>query len=524
MIEDTFEGRILSIKMLETPATMPIFARKMQSRITTQTERLYDEYTRGGRIHSESLISAVANSAIGYTSDNTREIHMPGGYRESRFRVVIEFLESTMGGGENISYITGYTDFFDYTDGRGGLDFDRNMRFYFNDVRTLAVRHSNNIRNQPYRTVRDNAQILSNIDDDRNDGGGFERKSTHLMTPGIITQLMQADKVHEQLGVHRDEIIIHDSRSSTRMNNNHRTRADNRVPTNFLNRIMDGYSKSRYSELHAGHDHMRTLGKAVKLSGDGPLNHSKIFETLNSNTDYSDDGYVTWGDLRRNFPEVDGDDCNIDVHQLGRDRLRTMISDEYVTPWNDASLETVIANIVVSGIPPMMPDLLFEEIGFTITNETRSGEVVVTIDRWASLYDDLDLKNEIETLEYRIKDYLFNGCPWVESLQFLVTGDISLRFESTVSVSVDQDQENIYRFANYADALATPLITDNQDDSYAIANDLKKLINIIDDTFDEMQFSAATEPARRSDRSPNSRDDIQPTARRRAEKQTRHLI
>lgn len=523
MLEDTFEGRILSIKMLETPATMPIYARKMQSRITTQTERLYNDYTRGGTVHSESLLSAVANSAIGYSSDNTREINMPGGYNDSRFRVIIEFLESTMGGGENISYITGYTDFFDYAETRNGADFDRGMRLYFNDVRTLATRKANNIRSETTRTVRDVSQILSNIDDDRNDGRGFVRKSTHLMTPGIITQLMQADKVHEQLGAHRDELIIHDSRSSTRMNNNHRTRSDNRVPSHFLNRIMDGYSRSRFSEMHAGHDHMKTLGNAVKHTGDSSLNHSKFFETLNSETDYSDDGYVTWSDLKRHFLELERE-ADITIHKLGRDRISSMVDVSYITPWNDASIETVIANIVVSGIPPMMPDLLFEEVGFTITNETVTGEVVVTIDRWASLYDDLNLQHEIEMLEYRIKEYLFNGCPWVDQLEFLITGDVSLRFESTVSVSVDQDQENIYRFANYADALATPLITDNQEDSYDIANDIKKLINIIDETADEMQRDAAIEPSRKSDRSRNSRDDIRRDTVNRANNQTKHLI
>lgn len=480
--------RIVSMHMLETPATAPIYTKRMKSNVGNRTLRMYEDLTSGGRIHSESLLAGVANSSLYYSAEGSKQINMPGGYDQSRFRIVIEFIESSMGSGENVSYITGYTDHFDYVDKGGKIDFDRDMRIYFNEIRTIVVRKTNNFRNRSETTVRDSSRILSRFDDDRK-GRSYTGADTHLLTPGVVTQVMQADDLHKTLGALADDIEINDTRTSLMMNNNHRSRTSDRIPTHYLTRVLDGYSRSRMSDLRGENDSIRTLANAVKKSGDSSLANSKFFDTLLAETDYDYDGYVTWGAFSRVFDEINSRDCDVEIHTLGRDRIRKSISNENVARWDDASLECMIANIVVSGIPPMMPDLRFESIDFTVHNDTDDGTVMVTIDNYGTLFDDLDMTKEIEQLEYRIEEFLFQGCEFVDNVLFHVQGQISQNDDSIVYVSVEDDEDRVYKFPNWADALATPLLTETQADVMDLADDLKKLISVIDENIEQTRES-----------------------------------
>ena len=482
--------RIVTMKMLETPATAPIYTKRMKSNVGSRTLRMYEDLTSGGRIHSESLLSGVANSSLYYSAEGSKQINMPGGYDQSRFRIIIEFVESAMGSGENVSYITGYTDHFDYVERGSNVDFDADMRIYFNEIRTIAVRRTNNFRDRAEMTVRDSSRILSRIDDDRHSRSrSYTGSDTHLLTPGVVTQVMQADDLHKTLGVRADEIEINDTRTSLMMNNNHRSRTSDRIPTHYLTRILDGYSRSRMSDLRGENDSIRTLANAVKKSGDSSLANSKFFDTLLAETDYDFDGYVTWRDFKRTFDEINSRDCDVEIHTLGRDRIRRSISNENVARWDDASLECAIANIVVSGIPPMMPDLKFESVDFTVHNDTDDGSVMVTIDNYGPLFDNLDMTKEVEQLEYRIEEFLFQGCDFVDNVMFHVQGQISQNDDSIVYVSVDDDEDRVYKFPNWADALATPLLTETQADVMDLADDLKKLISVIDENIESSRES-----------------------------------
>lgn len=477
---------VLSMKMLETPATAPMYRRKMQSNINDRTIRMYEDASRGGQLHSETLLARIANSALHYAQD-CEYVDLPGGYNDTRYRVIIEFLEGSMGSSENVSYITGYTDHMDCSSG-DRPDFDQEMRFYFNEIRTLSQRGGNNLRNNTIRSVRDTSQILSRIDDNALSGRSrYDSQNTHLMTPGVVTQVMQADVLHQSLGLMKDEIEINDSRTSLMMHNNYRSQASNRVRSTFLTRVMGGYAKATTGRLDGSRENISILADAVHHSGDASIASSHFFEALIADTDYDAFGYVTWRELKRCFPELLDSGLDIDVHPLSQDRISRSFGLDNITPWNDNTLETVISNITVSGIPAMMPDLLFEEITFVAHNDTVDGSIYVFVENYATLYDDLDRTEELKILESRIQHHLYAGCDFVDNIMFHVQGTISTLFECELAVSVDDADEQVYRYPSYAAALGTSLVSSDQTDVYHIADDMRKLMDVVDASVEERQ-------------------------------------
>ncbi len=475
---------LLGMKMLETPATAPTFRRKMQSNITDRTIRMYEDASRGGKIHSESLLASVANSALHYSND-CEAVYLPGGFGETRYRVAIEFLETQMGSTENISYITGYTDHMDCSNGNGGLDFPAEMRFYFNEIRSVATRRGNNLRGATTRSVKDTSQIFSRIDDGRT-SNAYQQPDTHLMTPAVVTQTMQANVLHQTLGLQQHEIEINDSRTSMMMHNNYRSQGSNRVRSTYLTRVLDGYSRARLGDIGKQRQEIGILADAIHHSGDASIANSRFFEILLADTDYDFNGYVTWRELKRCFPEILGRDCDVSVHPMSQDRLQRSFGLDNITPWNDNSLETMISNITVAGIPAMMPDLLLEEITFSANNDTEDGSIFVLIDNYATMYDDLNRDKELETLENRIRYHLYSGCDFVDNVMFHVQGTISTQYECTLAVSVDDEEDQVYRYPSFAAALDTSLVSTSQEDVYHIADDMRKLLEVTDSTADSM--------------------------------------
>ena len=99
------------------------------------------------------------------------------------------------------------------------------------------------------------------------------------------------------------------------------------------------------------------------------------------------------------------------------------------------------------------------------------------------------MTKEVEQLEYRIEEFLFQGCDFVDNVMFHVQGQISQNDDSIVYVSVDDDEDRVYKFPNWADALATPLLTETQADVMDLADDLKKLISVIDENIESSRES-----------------------------------
>ena len=76
------------------------------------------------------------------------------------------------------------------------------------------------------------------------------------------------------------------------------------------------------------------------------------------------------------------------------------------------------------------------------------------------------------------------GCDFLNNVMFQAQGTVSLPFECVVAVSVDDAEAQVYRYPNWGSALGTSLVSSNQSDVYNLADDFRKLMDVVDNSVD----------------------------------------
>lgn len=504
--------------MIETPATAPIFARSVDAHLDSRVENIYREKSDDGRMNSESLIAGIANSVLGFTTAPERRVQMPGSYDQSRFRVVIEYRETSMGRTEKISYIVGYTDHDETTRTGDRIQFSRRMRVFFNNVSSVTRQLGDRTGAQKYR-VNNRSQILTTpgVDEDdimderiarqrRSDRGSrYKPVDGHLLIPSIVIGRMSTEHIPELVGmpnIRRED--IEDQRSSLRTIGARRTNSMNAVPAHYLSKVLAGHSDVRRGNQRTDndgkHSPIKRIADLQREVEDDTLSNSAFFHTLVVKTNYVDDGFVEWGELTDLFPELD-DDRVCQASPLAK-RYRDRPGVNQVEHWDSLDTETIIANTLVSTITPMLTELLFDEIDFTITNDTRDGNVSVVLHDYMSMFDSMELSEHRDTLEYRIKRWVLDGQPWLQCT-INITGTLSTMYECALVVEYDGGRPTPYRFATYADALSSSLVSIDDSKIDAISDSLTSLMKIIDEKYEVKNDSQLMLPRERD----NDRDD-----------------
>lgn len=472
---------ITRIIMIETPATAKLPSRPIRCHQTGDFDRFIDEYanrTNDGKMHSESLLSPIANAVIQLDATPERIVDLPGGHNESRFVVLIEAVEDTGTRTERVTYISGYSDHFDYSSAPGGAtDVDRKMEIYFNG--TVSATRTARRGGGSKVSLTDTSQILTSpirpSDDYRTKRGRSDEM--HILTPSAVTQYLSRDAVADNFGTEAHN--IRDLRTSLSCMSVMRSRRDNNCPSTYMSRILGGYDQSRLSSKEDAVN-MSVFSEMQGIVSDSPVQNSLFFRRLLEDGDFVEDGYVTWAALTSMFPEIRRNKL-LDVILLDKK--------ERVVDWRDCEdmssdmPEALIANMVVSSLPPMFMDLMFDEVDFTITNDTDDGKVEVTIHGYYSFFEGVDFVHNLDALEHRIRFWIIEG-QWFTKTMFSITGVVSARGISNIEVSYDDEIPVPYTYASFADASASSMLSFKDDALQSIAGSIGRLIEVIDDRFD----------------------------------------
>lgn len=472
---------ISRIIMIETPATAKIPARPIRCHQTGDFDRAVNDYanrTNDGKMHSESLLSPIANSVIQLDSTPERIVDLPGGHDESRFVVLIEAVENSGTRTERVTYISGYTDHFDYVNAPGDVtDVAKDMQIYFNG--TVSATRTARRGGGAKISLTDTSQILTSpvrdLDDLRTRRG--RKDELQLLTPSSVTHLLSQQAVADNFGT--DYGNVRDTRTSLGVMTVMRSRRDNNCPSTYMSRILGGYDQSR---LASKDDvvNLKTFGEMQAMVSDSPVQNSVFFRRLIEDGDFVEDGYVTWRSLTTLFPEIRRNKL-LDVILLDKK--------ERVVNWRDCENmssempEALIANMIVASLPPMFMDLMFDEVDITITNDTDDGKTEVTIHGYYSFFEGIDFIQNLDTLEHRIKFWVIEG-QWFTNTLYHITGVISARGISNLEVSYDDEDSIPYTYASFADASASSMLSSKEDALKDIAGSLGRLIEVIDERFD----------------------------------------
>lgn len=155
--------RLNSVRVVEVSGLSDQIRKPVNLNVNNQTYDIIDEIvgaSNGSRAFQENIIAEALGSAV--SNSEAELVDIVNGWGESRFRVIIEIEEAEInnyGPGER-TFLTGYTDRIEYTDGSGELPDD--MVIYINGFINVMDQYREDRNGDRYihSVVRANNQLI----------------------------------------------------------------------------------------------------------------------------------------------------------------------------------------------------------------------------------------------------------------------------------------------------------------------------------------------------------------------------
>ena len=487
---EIIEAHFFEVPPSKVFATRPITSSCRESNLDVMIRRYRDD-TDNGRLNSATTVASIANSLFEPSGSPEREVELPGGTRRSRMVVMLVVKEYGTHSVDKIQYIAGFSDIYqldELSDADGNIG-DR-VQFYFNSVIVARTSRSGESRRQSTK-VQSSSQIVGQPDgrnyrDLRRDDRPRQRmrngeSQEFLLSPRSVANVMSEEAIRKSIGG--------SSRSSEHRNDLDGTKRINyadRLSSSYLGRILDGYGQASRNRRYSNEDQFarRDINFAsefmTKLKDKTAVELS-FFQEIMTDSEFDIQGYIEYGDLRRIFPEIEDDRVGR-VHLIDRD---DEFDPDFGEGWVNSRQETIIANQIVSSLPPLMIDLMITEASFIITNEeSDDGGIEMYYNRDTGAVKSLfsgTLKTEaMDVLRDRVLCQVMPGMGFTNA-DFFINATVSLTRESQVNVAFDGGSIREYPFPSFADAMASPLVTVDPELIEEIASDIGRFTGAIDE-------------------------------------------
>lgn len=459
------------------------------------------EVTRGGLNLGAASVQEIACDVITPQANVEGEVNIANGMNCRRFRILLTVNESH-------PYIDGTTTrrvFYGYSDNcDASLNYlDPQMRIYFNSETIIAEAIRNTI-NGPQReaSIVASNQIISPMGPDQHGQGNglFARASSFMIRPEDNFHLMQTNIVAQNLnssGMFPGMVdTSYDNRTMVGEGGSFKysMRRDT-SPTRYLSDSLAAYShavkESKDSVINTGDFNDGTTSKEV-IYGEAAAAcrnhniHSNTFlAVLNDHSGYMEQGYVTFGDLQRMFPEMknqSGFDCVQFSLDNGRS-IRKVTNAEDSQVWSGADYTSIGASLLAQAIPSIMMDTFFRSFSFAVTNGQGNNNYLFEPhpDACKAIVSGIDMRQYFQDFQRRLSVDVLNNITRGNQLPFKISMYSDLVGDSIIDISIGGGPVERFIAPTFADSLFSPVITRNREQAGEIASDLTWLVsNVIE--------------------------------------------
>lgn len=422
---------------------------------------------------SENLLAHEIPNIISLSNSVLGQAIIPNGWNTQRIRFILE-VESNVAGNIVVSYIQGFTEYYDKSI-TGKLD--PNMRFFINSV-TNVIKMIDTVRG----TYMVRPQSVFNVITDLAGGYKFEEvtgpSDLKLIRPRDIhesTSTLELFGASNDLVINTTGTIANEPLVSSRVNNNPLS-----YFTKTINSIIDAKADAansynlqdvyRSASINTAEPNIFSTPFMFELYGmyGNDLNSFKPIFTLNM--------------LNQLDPMVASKIKLFDnTSDLVSNSFNTMLDTNDTQVLYQPTIETISATTVAHTITSIMIETLISDLSLSFSNLT--GENVVIVSNVRSFIDGIDLIPYTNKIIAKVKNVLLpqitkNGLLGVE---VILTADIL--GDTTVSIAISDGYKLGYhtpfRFPTFADSLYVPTIT-NSVNKRLIVDDFS---NIIDSTY-----------------------------------------
>lgn len=445
-----------------------------------------------------AAVQEIAADVISPQAMVEGEVLIPEGFTSRRFRLMCRVNESNpfVRGTTTQRVFYGYSDHCDAS----AHHLPDDMKIYFNSETIIAeqiVPTPNGPQTQA--KILGSNQIISPVDMVGGNNGMFARPSNFLIRPEDNFNLMQTKAVAKNLetggliDVKIDQSYDYRTMVGEGGSFKYSMRKDT-SPVRYLSNSLGAYQHafSEYNDsmrdggeflINRGNDATETLfGEAANVCRNSSIQSNTFLGILREHAGFMEKGYVTWGNLKRLFPELS--DPTVARFAMDDGRSQRKVSHLGQSQSFSGADNTAIAvSLLTQTIPSIMMDTFFRQVSFAVTNGSGPNEYVFEIHQngTSSIIRNLDMRPYIQQLERRIKVDILHNITRGNQIPFRISMISDLAGESIVDISLGNDPVERYVAPTFADSLFSPVITRNQQLSNDIANDITWLVrNVID--------------------------------------------
>ncbi len=456
--------QIRRLFMVETGSYEDMMLRPYDtSNMNTKHLLQLQEVTQGGRNLAAPTLAGIAGQIVRPASQPQGMAQIPNGWGERRLRFLMEVVEPDGFGGEQVQYLTGFTNYVGVVNNFSQMHLDPNMELYFNtSITTRRVPYQTPMGLSMEQRITDASHILTGH---YNPSPGHLNHTTHTMRPQDVFDAVGASTL-TQFGA--DVIDTRTTFASSKLKKS--IRANTSAPT-YLSRLL-----TTHQNVMMGADTSDDLGKIMaEASGvvrEPGITTDPFLNELILRTKLAHGGSITYGELCRLQPGLDDI-----VHVV----LATGINAAHnhqrglAEGWQGNTHETIMANILIHAVPALMMDLMITKVGFTATNRTQDGQTEVLLTGVRTFTENVDMEPYLNRFIMRLKAEVLNDLSMNGLIDYYIQATFDAMGETVIDISVGGQPSIRYVSPSFADALFVPVVTNDQFVLNKLANDISTL-------------------------------------------------
>lgn len=456
--------------------------------VNANTLSKLESVTRGGTNLGISAMQQVANDIITPQAMPEGTVSIANGWASRRFRFLMKAQEChpLFGGMSTQRIFFGTTDHCD-----ASLNFlPDDMRIYFNSetVVTETLRPGPNGPTKEVMVTGSN-QIVSPIEYQQQQMTNlYSQPTAHLVRPEDMFSIGQSQAVVDNLnrtGALAGGVdVILDSRTMVGQGGAYKYSARRDTsPTRYLadamsamqHAVMESHMNS-FDGAPNSKDHL--YREAASHSTNQDIHSNTFFAALKDHCGFMEKGYVTFGELRALFPELNryGEVTHFAMDN-GQSIRKVNFADQS-NHWGGADNTTIAASLLAQVIPAAMMDNYIRNVSFAATNGNGPGQFAIEIHETAtkSVIDGINMIPYLNAFLHRLRVDVLGVISHNNQVPFNVSMMSDLAGDSVIDIRIGA--ENVIRYVapTCCDSLFSPVLTRRDDLPRQMSADLLYLV------------------------------------------------
>lgn len=484
-----FNGTIEKSVICRAPAYQDMFNRPYHS-VLSQNLGVVREASGGMDFSAARLAPLTATMMLPVTQPESQAM-ISNGWNIERCLFSIKIVLSTNHDSSvrYVQYLMGYTDHMGlHPSLNGGVAIDDNMMLYFNSNLMYQEHRFTNGNGMPVVQITpcETTQLLTGLVGSAGGGNGtYTCRPEDVYSRINAQELLRANNRYDELnGIASQQQVMYDGRVGFQPGQPYKkSTKENLIPSQYLSRILSSASNPLNAQEFPG---KQPHEMAASLSGrvtEGYMSNDTSLRYIQENTSMADNRAVTWGELRRIFPDLDARTVRSGMQGYGTGRVEGAVGGAGSEFFGGGSYGLLIAQTIANVGSAVMNELQMTSIkgaannmcGHDHVRGLTAGQFVVDIFGADSFVDGRPIEQFCEMFKHRLISEYLCGFTGHNHVNIGFSFELSIYGESVVIMSYNNEPPVRFVLPMFCDSLFSPLITNNLSTLTSLATETRSI-------------------------------------------------